>query len=129
LINYTRCGSKDTTMEHQDWTPIYKKASKHLDKATENNKSKSKSKSNSSNKTSHSERKLDEAVSDGQLAVKKFDATFGKDVQRFRAAKGWKQAELAQKLNVNQIVINEIEAGKAKYNPALMSKIKRLLVS
>ena len=114
-------------MDHQDWTPIYKKASKHLDKETETNKNKGKS--NSSNKTSHSERKLDEAVSDGQLAVKKFDATFGKDVQRFRAAKGWKQAELAQKLNVNQRVINEIEAGKAKYNPALMSKIKRLLVS
>jgi len=112
-------------MEHQDWTPIYKKAAKHLDKDNKDNNNNN----NNINKTSHSERKLDEAVSDGQLAVKKFDATFGKDVQRFRAAKGWKQAELAQKLNVNQRVINEIEAGKAKYNPALMSKIKRLLAS
>jgi len=115
-------------MDHQDWTPIYKKASKHLEAA--DNKSVPNTGPNAahtSNKISHKERKLDEAVSDGQLAVKKFDATFGKDVQRFRLAKGWKQSELAQKLNVNQKVINEIEAGKAKYNPALMSKIKRLM--
>jgi ribosome-binding protein aMBF1 (putative translation factor) len=112
-------------MEHQDWTPIYKKASKHLDKATASTSSTSSI--GERPKTSHRERKLDEAVSDGQLTVRKFDAAFGKEVQRFRLSQGWKQSDLAQKLNVNQRVINEIESGKAKYNPALMSKIKRLL--
>jgi ribosome-binding protein aMBF1 (putative translation factor) len=116
-------------MEHQDWTPIYQKASKHLEKAVAKAAAdKTANTSNREPKTSHRERKLDEAVSEGQLKVKKFDATFGKAVQRFRLAKGWKQRDLAQKLNVNQIVINEIEAGKAKYNPALMSKIKRLMI-
>ena len=110
-------------MEHQDWTPIYAKAAKHL-------KSENKTPAQEPTDkpyTSHKERKLDDAVENGQLTVKKFDATFGKEVQKFRLSKGWKQQDFARKLNVNQKIINEIEAGKAKYSPALMSKMKRLM--
>ena len=110
-------------MEHQDWNQIYAKVSKQVNPPSQKQGS-----SNDNSQTSHKERKLDDAVEDGRLTVKKFDATFGKEVQKFRLSKGWKQQDFAQKLNVNQKVINEIEAGRAKYNPALMSKIKRLMI-
>ena len=38
-----------------------------------------------------------------------------------------KQKQLAQKINVTVAVINEIETGKAKHNPQVIQKLKRLL--
>ena len=107
-------------MDHQDWTPVFvKQANKASYQKPGSN--------NLLPKTSHKERGLNEAIENGQLKVKKFDGTFGKEVQKFRLSKGWKQQDLSHRLNVNQKVINDIESGKAKYNPALMSKMKRLM--
>jgi ribosome-binding protein aMBF1 (putative translation factor) len=37
------------------------------------------------------------------------------------------QKDLAQKINLPVKTINEIECGKAKHNPQVVSKIKRIL--
>lgn len=44
-----------------------------------------------------------------------------------RASQKWKQKDLAQKCNLPISVINEIESGKAIYNPQHINKIKRIL--
>lgn len=111
--------------DHQDWNTIYLGAKKHL-KSMEPKPKKS-PKSSAPPKTSHKERKMDEKVEEGELRTKTFDAAFGKRVQAYRQNQNLKQKDLAQKLRVNEKMVKDLEAGKAKYNPALMSKLKRLM--
>ena len=110
--------------DHQDWNTIYLGAKKHLKTAEEKKKS---LKSSAPPKSSHKERKMDEKVEEGELRTKTFDAAFGKRVQAYRQSQNLKQKDLAQKLRVNEKMVKDLEAGKAKYNPALMSKLKRLM--
>lgn len=44
-----------------------------------------------------------------------------------RASQKWKQKDLAQKCNLPVSIINEIESGKAIYNPQHINKIKKIL--
>ena len=110
--------------DHQDWNTVYIGAKKHLKTAEEKQKS---PKSSAPPKSSHKERKMDEKVEEGEMRTKTFDAAFGKRVQAYRQSQGLKQKDLAQKLRVNEKMVKDLEAGKAKYNPALMSKLKRLM--
>jgi ribosome-binding protein aMBF1 (putative translation factor) len=109
--------------DHQDWNTVYIGAQKHL-----KTESKKKSpKSSAPPKSSHKERKMDDKVEEGEMRTKTFDAAFGKRVQAYRQSQSLKQKELAQKLRVNEKIVKDLEAGKAKYNPSLMSKLKRLM--
>ena len=110
--------------DHQDWSTVYIGAKKHLKPTEEKKKS---PKSSAPPQSSHKERKMDEKVEEGELRTKTFDASFGKRVQAYRQSQGLKQKDLAQKLRVNEKMVKDLEAGKAKYNPALMSKLKRLM--
>jgi len=44
-----------------------------------------------------------------------------------REAKGWKQADLAQRLNVKPSVINDYESGKVIPQPGFISQLNRVL--
>jgi len=109
-------------MEHQDWNTIYVKADKmKTDKERDINKNGKES--NYQSKIN----KLEKQIEDGNLSHKKMDVTYGKDLQKKRLAKGFTQKDLAQKINVQVKMINEIESGKAKHNGQLMNKINRIM--
>ncbi len=108
-------------MEHQDWDTIYIKANRTLDN---NNKGK---KSNQKNNSQTKETKLEKKIEEGDLKIKKTPAEIGKLIQKKRTELNMTQKDLAQKINQTVKIINEIESGKAKHNPQLISKIKRIL--
>ncbi len=110
-------------MEHQDWTPIYIRATTELNKTPQQ---KEKEKNREENKVKFAkENKIEKQIEDGNLKHKKMDVSFGKDLQKKRLSRGMTQKDLAQKLNIPAKDINDIEAGKAKHNPGLMNKINR----
>jgi ribosome-binding protein aMBF1 (putative translation factor) len=112
-------------MEHQDWTPVYMKAAKEINKTPEQRK---KEKEREVNAVKFSkENKIEKQIEDGNLKHKKMDVSFGKELQKKRLSKGMTQKDLAQKLNTPVKDINDIEAGKAKHNPILMNKINRVM--
>ena len=63
----------------------------------------------------------------GVLTHKKVDQSLSKIIQQARVEKGWTQKELANKVALSPAIINEIESGKAKYNPAYINKLKLVL--
>lgn len=107
-------------MEHQDWNTLYVKANKH---------SKEKNKEKEENKTNHfsKEKKIDKKIEEGNLKHDKTPSELGKIIQSRRLSQNMTQKDLAQKLNIPVKMINEIESGKAKHNPQVISKIKRIL--
>jgi len=109
-------------MEHQDWTPVYIRANKLLDKKNDEGNT-DRDKINLFSK----ENKIDKKIEEGQLKHDKTPHEFGKLVQVKRLEKNMTQKDLAQKLNLPAKTINEIECGKAKHNPQVVSKIKRIL--
>ena len=110
---------------HQDWTPIYIRAAKELSKT---NGQREKEKNWEENRVKFSnENTLEKKIEEGKLSHKKMDSSFGKELQRKRLSKGMTQKDLAQKLNIQVKDISEIESGKAKHNPGLMNKIKRII--
>ena len=107
-------------MEHQDWDSIILNNKSTKPKLNEDGTKKKEFVKSTGTK-------LEEKVEEGILTHKKMDLSFGKDLQKFRLSRGFTQKDLATKLNIPVKDINEIEAGKAKYNGPLMGKIKRLM--
>jgi ribosome-binding protein aMBF1 (putative translation factor) len=58
---------------------------------------------------------------------KMFTIEFGRRVEQFRTAKGLKRAELAQRLNVKEHYIENLERGKELYNGMMLGKLKKIL--
>lgn len=58
---------------------------------------------------------------------KSYDADFRRKLQQARQAKNLSQKELAQKVQVTQVTIAEMESGKGKWNGPLVSRIERVL--
>lgn len=107
-------------MEHQDWNTIYVTANKQL---KEKEKQKEGVKSNHFSK----ENKIEKKIEEGNLKHDKTPSELGKIIQSKRLSQNMTQKDLAQKLNIPVKMINEIESGKAKHNPQVISKIKRIL--
>ena len=105
-------------MEHQDWETfvIHCKTPKN-DKTTKETKHHEKTK----------DRKIEEMEEKGVLTHKKLETSLSKIIQQARVEKGWTQKELANKVALSPAIINEIESGKAKYNPAHINKLKLVL--
>ena len=71
--------------------------------------------------------KLHKQVEDGELTHKKVGMELRKQIQQKRSSLGMTQKQLAQRVNFPVSIINEIETGKAIYNPQQINKIKRFL--
>ena len=52
---------------------------------------------------------------------------FSTALQRARVDKGWKQEDLAHRLNVHKTVVNQYESGKAIPSSQLIAQMNRLL--
>lgn len=113
-------------MEHQDWEQYIvhcKGDNKHL-----NNKEKEvKKKKNNGVNEFLKDKKLEKKVEEGVLKHDKVNKDLCKKIQQQRLSMGFTQKDLANKLSIQVSVINDIECGKAKYNPQQILKIKRIL--
>ena len=84
-------------MDHQDWTPIYTKASKEINKTPEQRK---KEKEREVNAVKFAkENKIEKQIENGNLKHKKMDVSFGKELQKKRLSKG-----MTQKNAVNTVI-------------------------
>tara|TARA_B100000035_G_scaffold309691_1_gene316274 strand:+ start:1203 stop:1595 length:393 start_codon:yes stop_codon:yes gene_type:complete len=108
------------TMEHQDWDTVYTKASKHIDK-------KDKKEKNIKTQQFSKINKIEKKIEEGNLKHDKTPAELSKLIQQKRLSQNMTQKDLAQKINVPVKTINELESGRAKHNPQIVSKIKRIL--
>jgi putative transcription factor len=70
-------------------------------------------------------RKLDEETEN--LKHKKVSTELRFQIQKARTAHGWTQKELAAKVGIKPIIINEYESGKAIPKGSELSKIKKVL--
>ena len=59
--------------------------------------------------------------------VKHTDHNFSVALQKARIAKGWKQEDLAHRLNVHKTIVNQYESGKAIPNPQIIATMNRIL--
>tara|TARA_B100000035_G_C20567036_1_gene365103 strand:- start:138 stop:488 length:351 start_codon:yes stop_codon:yes gene_type:complete len=110
----------ETNIQHQDWNTIYFSASKHIG----GNKKKEKT---NPDKVISKENKIEKKIEEGNLKHDKTPAELSKIIQSRRLSQNMTQKDLAQRLNISVKMINEIESGKAKHNPQVISKIKRIL--
>ena len=109
---------KNDSLSHQDWTPVIIRSTKNEEQATSHIPL---------SDAQQKERKLFKKDEEGDLKHDKVSQDIRKHIQQQRCALGWTQKQLAQKCNLQVSIINEIETGKAKYNPAHINKIKRIL--
>lgn len=108
-------------MEHQNWETYIVHCKNGQKK---NDKECNKKKKNYVNDPS---KKMDKKIEKGELRHKKIDDELRISIQKARLSMGLTQKELANRLSMPDKLINEIETGKAKYNGAQISKIKRFL--
>ena len=106
-------------MNHQDWDTVFLKISSNND----NDKNKDKNKSDFNN----NEKKMEKKIEDGKMRTEKVDKDKSLSIQQKRLSKGLTQKDLAQKLNIPIKTLNEIESGKGKNNPQIISRINRYL--
>ena len=111
-------------MDHQDWKQvILRNPNAPLKKEAEKKKVVKKPiKNNLSGGVSFKKLDGDE--------VQKLDKVSKVDVQKIqqaRLAQKMSQKDLANRLNVKQTVINELESGKMKKNNQFVSKVKKVL--
>lgn len=59
--------------------------------------------------------------------LRRIPLSFGKAVQRARLARKMTQKQLAAVVNEKPQVVNQCESGKALHNPALVTKLRRVL--
>ena len=106
-------------LDHQDWkTVVVKTKQSNTDKKT------------TTKKLSDSQQKdikLLKQVEEDNLKHKKVPPEIRKLIQQKRGELKWTQKQLAQRCNFQVTIINDIETGKANYNPQHITKIKRIL--
>ena len=71
--------------------------------------------------------KIEKMEEEGDLSHKKVEREFRVQVQQKRLQENMTQKQLANKLSVPVSTINDIESGKALYDPKLTGKLKRML--
>lgn len=108
------------SLDHQDWNEIIVRTKKSKE---EERKKSSKKLSDKQLK----ELKLIKKDEEGNLKHDKVSQDIRKQIQGRRCELKWTQKELAQKCNFQVTIINDIETGKANYNPQHINKIKRVL--
>ena len=107
-------------LNHQDWNTVIVRT----------NQSKEEGKKKASKKLSDAQQKdikLLKQVEEDNLKHKKVPPEIRKLIQQKRGELKWTQKQLAQRCNFQVTIINDIETGKANYNPQHITKIKRIL--
>lgn len=104
-------------MKHQDWEPVILNKKREKKEKTKKVLSQSQQRDN----------KLLKKAEKDELKHDKVPQDLRTKIIQTRASLKWKQKDLAQKCNFPVTVINEIESGKAIYNPQHINKIKRVL--
>ena len=107
-------------LDHQDWNQII------VTKKNTSNKDPDKSKKKLS-ESQQKDIKLLKQVEEDNLKHKKVPPEIRKLIQLRRCELKWTQKDLAQRTNLQVTINNEIETGKAIYNPQHINKIKRVL--
>ena len=105
-------------LDHQDWKQVIVKSKQKSE--TDNNTKKL-------SDFQKKDIKLLKQVEEDNLKHKKVPPEIRKLIQQKRGELKWTQKELAQKCNFQVTIINDIETGKANYNPQHITKIKRIL--
>jgi len=110
------------TFDHQDWKNVIIKKKKT--KEEENKQNPKSNQSQTSQKINSIEKKAEEG---GTLKHKQITNELRIQIQQVRNSKGLTQKQLAQKCQLTQQIINDIESGKAIYNHNNITRIKRNL--
>jgi len=109
---------KQISLEHQNWTPqIVRKKKDNIDGGSKKKISQAQQRDN----------KLMKKADNDDLKHDKITLELRVKIQQGRASQKWTQKDLANRCNLPVTVINEIESGKAIYNPQQINKIKRIL--
>lgn len=110
-------------MEHQQWETqfIYLKDKSHATNLKQENKSTKKK------YAPNKDNKLNKKIEEGNLKHDKISVELRKTIQSTRCSKNLTQKQLATHCNLPLSVINDIESGRAQYNPSQINKVKRFL--
>jgi ribosome-binding protein aMBF1 (putative translation factor) len=119
--HYHALDKTNDRLSHQDWTPIVISTTKKDASSTTHTTHTTLS------EAQQQERKLFKKDEEGDLKHDKVSQDIRKLIQQKRCSLGWTQKQLAQKCNLQVSIINDIETGKAKYNPQHINKLKRVL--
>lgn len=111
-------------MDHQDWTPVVLRAKKSPPTTTVSPRTTATISSTTSKPVWKIEKQVD---SDQGKPLNLVSSDVAKAIIGGRIAMKLTQKYLAQRLNLPEKEIKEIEAGKAVENKAVIAKIKRLL--
>ena len=111
---------QSNTLDHQDWNTVTLKSKKTI-------KQENKQTTKKISQAQQRDNKLLKKVDNDELKHDKVPQDLRTKIIQKRASLKWKQKDLAQKCNFPVTVINEIESGKAIYNPQHINKIKRVL--
>ena len=106
--------------DFQDWKPVVFGSNKNTKTNHQDTISVPKPKHNNTSFV-----KEDEET--GMVKINIYGTEYGKKVQQARCEKKLKQKELAQKLNVKEEIVREIENGKGKVDGQICNKIFRVL--
>ena len=107
------------TMKHQDWTTVTLNSKKTREKQDKT--------STKLSQAQQRDNKLMKKADNDELKHDKVPQDLRTKIIQTRASLKWKQKDLAQKCNFPVTIINDIESGKAIYNPQHINKIKRVL--
>jgi ribosome-binding protein aMBF1 (putative translation factor) len=118
--HFNALNKKQASLDHQDWKQVTIRSTQSI----------SQEKKQCNKKISQAQQKdikLHKQVEEDNLKHTKITQELRTKIIQGRASHKWKQKDLAQKCNLPVSVINEIESGKAIYNPQHINKIKRIL--
>ena len=116
--HFNSLDKKQISLEHQNWTPQVV----HIKKDNIDGGSKKKI-----SQEQQRDNKLMKKADNDDLKHDKITLELRVKIQQGRASQKWTQKDLANKCNLPVTVINEVESGKAIYNPQQINKIKRIL--
>ena len=120
--HFNSLDKKQASLEHQDWKQVVINPKKNT--SAKQNTSKS---TKVLSQTQQRETSLLKKAENDDLKHTKITNELRTKIIQGRASQKWKQKDLAQKCNLPISVINDIESGKAIYNPQHINKIKQIL--
>lgn len=115
-------------MEHQDWTPVILRNKKAISEAPKERVAKTQTSTATLTTTNKPAWKVEQQVdSEVGKPVNRVSSEVAKQIINGRLAMKLNQKQLAQKCNMQESYIKEIESCNAVENKSDLSKIKRVL--